>query len=552
MNITVENTVYHFSSPATVETLLAAWQKNAPFKALGAQICGKIYALDDVITHDAALTPLTYKTEEGRRIYERSLRFVFLMAMRRIYPDTHVRIEHSLGSGVYITLDNKRLYPHDVEEIELTMRDIVKENLPFERETLTRQQAIDYFQSIGDTSKARLLSYRPYDFFNVYRCDGMMEYFYGAMLPSTGHVPLFSARAHTPGMLLFMPTAQSPNTSAPYHPSPKQMATFQESNHWCRILSCQNAADLNDFIKRNELRQFIRVNEALHDKSISNIADEIVRQNARAIYVAGPSSSGKTTFANRLCIHLRVNGLDPVLISLDDFYRNRDELPLEKDGEPDLEALSALDVPRFQACLKSLLNLKPTWMPTFSFTEKKQNPKAYQLTLSPNQPIIFEGIHALNPKLHQGFQKSNIFRIYISQLTCLNLDTHNRIRTTDARLLRRIVRDSQFRGTSPEKTLAMWDKVRAGEEKWIFPYQENCDVMFNSALHYELPVLSHLGFAMLKRIGKDDPHYLKYSRLKKILNYFSPIDDDLLNEIPPLSILREFIGGNTLYRTSHD
>jgi uridine kinase len=325
------------------------------------------------------------------------------------------------------------------------------------------------------------------------------------------------------------------------------MATFAQSNYWCRVLDCSDVADLNDLIKQKKLNDFIRVNEALHDKSISDIASDILNRGSRAVFVAGPSSSGKTTFANRLSIHLRVNGLRPVLISLDDFYRNRWELPLENDGEPDLEAIDALDVPLIKKCITSLLEGKETNMPRFDFATQTQNTNAYKLKITYDQPLIIEGIHALNPRMHGAFDKNLIFKIYISELTCINLDSHNRIRTTDARLLRRIVRDNLFRNTPPVKTLSMWDKVRRGEEKWVFPYQEQADIMFNSALHYELPVLKRFSYEMLRQIPKDNPDYLKVNRIIKILHYMLPAPEEALNDIPPLSILREFIGGNTLY-----
>lgn len=550
MNITLNGKTMTFQEPVTVQEALKHLNCPEAERALGCFCGGRVLELSENVPFSCALTPITYKDEEGRRIYERSLRFVFLMAVKRCFPTSQVRIEHSAGTGIYIVLEDKRLYPGDVLTLENTMRDIVKENLPFRHRKMSRREAVAYFESIGDISKARLLYYRPYDYFNVYECGGVTEYFYGAMLPSTGCVPVFSLHPRTPGLVMLLPKKEDPSRAADYLSSPKQMATFAQSNHWCRILECRNAADLNDRIARGRLRDFVRVNEALHDKSLSEIADDIVNRGARAIFIAGPSSSGKTTFANRLCIHLRVNGLRPVLISLDDFYRNRAELPLEEDGKPDLEALDALDVQRFRNCVSDLLKGRETAMPRFDFTRQTQNPAAYALRLDADQPLVFEGIHALNPAMHEGFDARQLFRVYISQLTCLNLDSHNRIRTTDARLLRRMVRDHQFRGTPPRETLAMWEKVRRGEEKWIFPYQENADVMFNSALHYELPVLKHFGFKLINTIPMDDPHYLKAARLRKILNYFLPVDEGTLREIPPLSILREFIGGNTLYTES--
>ncbi|NLD52918.1 MAG: hypothetical protein GX650_08460 [Clostridiales bacterium] len=325
------------------------------------------------------------------------------------------------------------------------------------------------------------------------------------------------------------------------------MAAFAHSNYWCDVLGCSMAADLNDLIASGGFRDFIRVNEALHDKSLAELAQDIINRDARAIFIAGPSSSGKTTFANRLSIHLRVNGYRPMLISMDDFYRDRASLPLEADGRPDLEALDALDVPRFKQVLHSLLEGRETIMPRFNFITGQSENYPKPVRIDHMQPLIIEGIHGLNPALHEGFDPKVICRIYISLLTSLNLDTHNRIRTTDSRLLRRIVRDYQFRNTRPEDTLLMWDSVRRGEERWIFPYQEQADFVFNSALHYELPVLKTISYDILRQVPQDHPQYIKCNRLLKILNYMLPVDDSAISEIPPLSILREFIGGNTLY-----
>ena len=547
MKITIGERSAAFSHPVTVlDAIRALCPEEAP-QALGCQAGGRACELNAVLREDTMMSVITYHQEEGRRIYERSLRFVFLMAVRRAFPDAKVRIEHSLGGGIYIVLEGRRLYPGDVLTIKGLMQDIIRLNLPFTRHKWSREEAIEHFRSIGDEEKARLLAYRPYDYFHVYECGGLYEYFYGAMLPSTGYTQVFDLAAMTPGLLLLLPRKDDPSHPSPYVYSPKQMATFAQSNHWCKILECTDAADLNDLNRKKRLGEFIRVNEALHDKSLSDIADEISLRGARTVFIAGPSSSGKTTFANRLCIQLKVNGLRPVLISLDDFYRNRDELPLEDDGKPDLEAITALDLPRFTRCVQSLLEGRETRMPRFDFNTQRQNPAAYTLRIDANQPLVFEGIHGLNPQMHAGFDPKDIFRIYISELTCLNLDSHNRIRTTDVRLLRRIVRDYRFRGTGVAETLAMWDKVRRGEERWIFPYQENADVMFNSALHYELPVLKRMGEPILHSLSKDDPNYLKLNRINKILNYLTPADDVALKDIPPLSILREFVGGNTLY-----
>lgn len=547
MKITVKNKSREYKSPVTVRQAFFDLIPELSETPLGAFLGGRALELTEVLNQDCELYPITFQNEEGRRIYERSLRFVLLMALKKLFPKEQVRIEHSLGYGVYLKIQGRTLELADIDLIESEMRRTVECDLPFKKERWSREHAIRYFSEEGDQDKTRLLSYRPYEHFEVYCCGDMAEYFYGAMLPSTGYVKHFKLRLVTPGLVMQMPSPQNPNIPAPYVSRPKHLAAFEESNRWCSVLKCTTASDLNDMITSGGLRSFIRVNEALHDKSISDIAEKIAQKGSKAIFVAGPSSSGKTTFSNRLCIHLRVLGLEPVLISLDDFYRNRNELPLEDDGRPDLEAFNALDVPLLKECLSLLLDGKVAMMPQFDFTVSKRKEKHYPLRLKENQPIILEGIHGLNPELHRDLESDKVSKIYISELTCLNLDHHNRIRTTDARLLRRIVRDHQFRNTPPEETMQMWNSVRRGEEKWIFPYQEQADFVFNSVLHYELPVLKEKVYGLLQIIPPEHPAYLSSRRLLKILHYILPAPKDAEKEIPPLSLLREFIGGCTFY-----
>ncbi len=548
MKITLLDKEQVFSAPRTVQELLSAMAPEYTGKALGCFCGGEALELTRVVDFDCRLHPITFANEEGRRIYERSLRFVLLLAARRALPGFDIRIEHSVGYGIYMRILGRDADEETTQKLEREMKRIVREDLPFVREVWSRKKAIDYFAENGSPDKTRLLSYRPYDYFPMYLCGGIAEYFYGIMLPSTGWVGIFRLLTHGTGMVLMMPSPEDPSSPAPLLPRNKILSAFSQSKHWCDILHCQNAADLNDMIVRGELPAFIRINEALHDQSLSEIAQGIQSKGAKAVFVAGPSSSGKTTFSNRLCIHLRVLGLQPVLISLDDFYLDREAIPLEENGLPDLEAPSALDVPLLRQCVAGLMNGEKVLMPRFDFKTQKREKESYALQLGPDQLLVMEGIHGLNPALHEGFDPHLICKIYISELTCLNLDHHNRIRTTDARLLRRIVRDHQFRSTLPEETLNMWNSVRRGEEKWIFPFQEEADFVFNSALHYELPVLKRYAYDLLMAIPPENPVYLASRRLLKILHYILPATDEAMREIPPLSLLREFIGGCTLYQ----
>ena len=495
---------------------------------------------------DSVLLPLTQRDEEGRRIYERSVRFVMLLAFRRLYPGQQVRIEFSVGGGVLIRLPGRQLTAEEVAAVEAEMRRIVAENLPFERALWTREEAIAYFEREGQPDKAALLETRRFPKIVMYGCGGMWAYFYGAMAPSTGYVPVFALTHQEAGLVLLLPTKEHPDTPASYIDRPKHLAVFSQSAKWCEILGVVNAPDVTKLVREKRLRSFIRVNEALHDKAIADIAELIVSRGRRIVLVAGPSSSGKTTFTGRLAVHLQALGKKPAVISMDNYYRNRDDLPMREDGTVDLEALDTLDIDLLQEQLMRLLAGETVEVPRFDFATGTRKAHGVPLTLLPDQPVLMEGIHGLNPELSDHLPQELIHRVFVSALTCLNLDDHNRIRTTDVRLLRRIVRDMQFRGTPPEETLAMWDSVRAGEETWIFPHQERADSVFNTALHYELPVLKHIAYDMLSAVSPEHPCAIMARRLRKVLNYFPEISDEVLDEIPPLSLLREFIGGCTI------
>lgn len=485
------------------------------------------------------------RNEEDRRIYERSARMILLLAMRELYPGARVRFEHSIGQGIYMNVTGVSLTAAMVRRIEARMHEIVGRDLPVEKSRWTREQAVAYFRAQGQEDTVRLLGYRPFEHFDVYTCGGLSEYFYGAMVASTGEVGQFALRFYYPGMVLLLPGEDLQGPPAPFAERPQLMRAYAEANDCARILQCETAADLNDIIARGEIRPFIRVNEAMQERAIAQIADRIVARGARIVFVAGPSSSGKTTFANRLSVQLCVCGKRPVAISLDNYYLNRDTVPRREDGKPDLECLESLDVPLFNEQLVELLAGREVEMPLYSFKTGRRKEQGVRLSVGPDDVLIVEGIHGLNDALSADIPSELKFRVYVSALTQLNLDCHNRIRTTDVRLLRRMVRDHQFRATQAIDTMQMWDAVRAGEEKYIFPFQERADVMFNSSLLYEIAVLKKYAYPMLKSIGRDSPHYVRSRRLVKFLNYFLECERE--DEIPTTSILREFIGGCMFY-----
>lgn len=486
-----------------------------------------------------------YQYEEERRVYERSARLILLLAMRAVCPNARLRVEHSIGQGVYMSVSGVTLTDELVQALEEKMHAIAAQDLPIVKSRWTREEAIAYFGRQGQEDTVRLLAYRPFDYFDVYTCDGLSEYFYGDMAASTGAIRSFALRRYEPGLVLLLPGGALDEAPAPFVQRPQLMRTYAEANEHSRILRCESAADLNDIIARGEARTFIRVSEALHERTIARIAEQIVARGARVVFIAGPSSSGKTTFANRLSVQLRVSGMRPVAISLDDYYLNREDVPLGEDGQPDLECLESIDVPLFNSQITQLLAGEEVELPRYSFTTKRREEKGVRLRVSDDQILIVEGIHGLNDRLSGGIPDALKFRVYVSALTQLNLDGHNRIRTTDVRLMRRMVRDHRTRATGALETLQMWDKVRAGEEKYIFPYQEQADVMFNTSLLYEIAVLKKYAYPMLIRIGEDSPYYVRARRLVKFLNYFIDCADE--SEIPPTSILREFIGGCTFY-----
>ena len=514
--------------------------------ALGISVQGRTCSLNDRVEEYAFAHTLTQSDDEGRRIYERSLQFIFLTAAHRLYPDERVRIRHSFVHGYYIDLPNMTVTSEVVHAIKAQMRAIVDEDLPIQRHTVSVEDARDYFARTGQTDRLRILNYRKVPHFTLYRIDGLDDYFYGEMAVTTGQIQVFDLFPCGEGIILQLPDEADPTRPAKYVSSPNLLKTYSEAAEWHAILNCENIADLNDMIGSRQLREFIRVNEALQERRIERIADQFIASGARLLLIAGPSSSGKTTFSHRLSIALRVHGLRPVKVSLDDYYLNRDDIPREPDGSIDLERIETLDLQLLGDHLNRLLAGQTVELPSFDFKTGRRAGTTHPLTVAPGQPIIIEGIHGLNDRLTASVPDDLKFKVYISPLTVLNLDDHNRIRTTDARLLRRIVRDYKFRGTLPEETMDMWPSVRRGEERYIFPYQEKADAMFNSSLTYELSIMKKYAYPALQAVPPESPHYTLARRLVKFLNYIQIADVE--DEIPVNSILREFIGGCCFYR----
>jgi uridine kinase len=483
---------------------------------------------------------------EGMRIYQRSLTYLLIMAAKELFPEGVVSIEHSLGKGLYCEIHKEPvLTEEDVIRLEEKMRELAEQDLPIVKKKWPLEEAIDYFAKEGLPDKAQLLRYRQKSYLNVYCCRDFKDYLYGYLVPSTGYLKVFALRYHMPGLVLQFPDDTNPQRLADYVERPKLFTIFREAEQWGRILGVSTAGALNDHIVAGRGEEFVRLNEALHEKKIAQIADNIFhqREQIRVILIAGPSSSGKTTFAQRLSIQLRVNGIQPISISLDDYFVDREHTPRDEQGQLDFEALEAIDLKLFNEQLSAIIQGKKVELPSYNFKLGKREYLGRTVQIGPEQPIIIEGIHGLNERLTASIPRDRKYKIYISALTSLNIDRHNRIPTTDVRVLRRIVRDSQFRGHDAATTLRMWPLVRRGEEKNIFPFQEDADIMFNSALVYELAILKQYAEPLLQEIDSSVPEYVTANRLLKFLGGFVPLKDV---EIPCTSILKEFVGGSCL------
>ena len=488
-----------------------------------------------------------YAEDRGKHVYERTLLFVFFLAARELFPQARVEVQYAIGAGLYISIDKEpALTEGDVASLREACRQIVLRDVPLVRIRMPIDEAFDFFLRDGQEDKTRLLAWREFTYFDVYRYGDYVDYFYGEMMPSTGYVQVFDIVPKDGGVLLLRPDPSDCDRVALPTPYPKLGEVFSESERWGKLLRCTTIADLNAAVASGQVRELVRLNEALHERRFAAIASDVAARGARAVLLAGPSSSGKTTSANRLSTQLRVLGRAPVLLSLDDYYIDRDKILPGPDGTIDLEHINTIDTEQFNLDLEQLLSGGRVEIPSFNFKTGRRERNGHFVEMRDDTVLVIEGLHALNPALlTPKVDHSQIFRLYVSALTTLNVDNHNRIPTTDMRLLRRLVRDYETRGASMERTLSMWDSVRAGEEKWIFPYQEGADAIFNSTLVYELAVLKTHVYPLLKEVPPTSPCYDDVISIIKFLNYVADVDVE--NEIPPTSILREFIGGNTFY-----
>jgi uridine kinase len=500
------------------------------------------------IEEDSHIDFIDLTTDDGFRIYQRSVSFLLIKAVGEVFPQATITIEHSISKGLYCELHGiDPLTEKDVQAIERRMKEMVEEDIEFHMDIVPLPEALKLFEKEGQLDKVKLLKYRNLPTIKIYSCGWLRDYFYGIMVPSTGYLKHFELKFYMPGFILRYPDKSDPTTIPEYKEQPKLFSVFREAEKWAKILEIEDVGSLNDHIAAGYGDELIRISEALHEKKIAQLADMITneRNQIRLILIAGPSSSGKTTFAQRLSVQLRVNNVKPISISLDDYFVSRDKTPLDENGEPDFEALEAIDLDLFNEQLTKLIQGVEVELPVFNFLTGQREYRGKKVKIKRDQPIIIEGIHGLNDVLTSAIPRGSKFKIYISALTQLNIDNHNRIPTTDARIIRRIVRDNQFRSHDALKTIKLWPKVRRGEEKNIFPFQEDADVMFNSHLPYELAVLKKYAEPLLAEIAPSEPEFSEAKRLLKFLSYFLPLDD---SAIPNNSIIREFIGNSCFHQ----
>jgi len=512
---------------------------------LGALVNNRLERLDFELFHPKTIEFIDITHPDGMRMYIRSLSFLLFVALEKTIPGAKLRIEHSVSKGVYCKLTNTdELDIERVAEVYECMRNLVKRNIPFQCIEEEASTVRDIFVEEGFIDKAGLITSRGQSYSTYYTLEEKAASYYGHLVPSTGYLKVFDLQKYYKGILLLLPQRFSPEELEPLVIQNKMFEIFQEYSHWNKVLNITNINDLNALSRNGDSETLIKVSEAFHEKKIGQIADKVAerKEEVKIILISGPSSSGKTTFSKRLAVQLMVNGLRPKNLSLDDYFVDREATPLDENGEFDFEALEAIDVEQFNTDLSSLLKGDEIEVPKFSFETGKRFYDGTKMQLHEGEILVVEGIHGLNPQLTHSIKDSHKFKIYVSALTAINIDDHNRIPTTDNRLIRRIVRDYRYRNYSAADTISRWQSVRRGEEKHIFPYQEEADVMFNTALLYELSILKHYAEPILLEVENNKAEFAEANRLLYFFSYFKQMAE---KNIPPTSIIREFLGGSS-------
>lgn len=533
-----------FATGSSLYEIYKGFDLQMPYGVVSAKVNNRVEGLNFKVYHNKDVEFLDISSESGLRTYVRSLCFVLCKAVEDLYPNGQILLEHPVSKGYYCSLRiGKEIALEDVTRIKKRMEEIIAENIPFHRIEEHTEDAIRLFKEKGMTDKVKLLQTTGRLYTNYYKLGNSVDYYYGSLLPSTGHIKLFDLVKYYDGLLLRFPNRKNPSTLGEMVKQEKMLEVFKENRKWQEIMEVSTVGDINQAIQAGHATDLINVAEALQEKRIARIADDICqRKDIKVVLISGPSSSGKTTFSKRLSVQLMANGRYPYPISLDDYFVDREHTPRDENGDYDYESLYALDLELFNSHLEALVKGETIEIPRFNFTTGKRENSGNSLKLKDNMIIILEGIHALNPELTPHIAEDNKYRIYVSALTTVSLDNHNYIPTTDNRLLRRIIRDYNYRGYSAEETIKRWPSVRAGEEKWIFPYQENADAMFNSALLFELSVLKSHVDPILYQVPESSPAFSEACRLRRFMEYFIPVPD---HDLPPTSLLREFLGGSS-------
>ena len=532
----------------TLQELIEVFNPDLKYPVLGAYVNNTLKDLSYMVCCFSDVEFFDITTQDGMRMYIRSLNFVLYKAVRDVLPkEAKLHILHAVSKGYYCEIRDagvRRSMTDIVRSVKKRMKEIIKEDLNFIKYKTKTEEAVKIFSKAGLDDKKLLLSQRKRIYTSVYKMDGVVNYLHGNLVPSTGYLKTFNLVNYYDGMLLQVPSKDDPTKTKKKINQKQLFEVFKEHKSWLQLLNIENVGKLNRCIENKNEGNLIKIAEALQEKKIVKIADKIIRSRSqiKVVLISGPSASGKTTFSKRLSIQLQVSGLKPVVISLDNYFVNRDKTPIDENGEYDFESLDAIDIKLFNKHLVELIKGKKITIPNFDFTHGKRNADGEKLQLSENSIIIIEGIHGLNPGLTPSVENRNKYKIYVSALTQVSIDRHNRINTTDNRLLRRIIRDHNYRNHSALQTLKRWGSVRAGEEKNIFPYQEEADIMFNSSLLYEFCILKSLAEPLIKEIPENVREYAEAMRLLKFLSFFLPIPK---KEIPQTSLLREFIGGSS-------
>ncbi len=530
----------------TVEAFFRVAYLEPPAPIVGVLINERLRELTYPVVSDIAVAPISMQNSDGMRIYRRSLSFLLVVAVSELFPGTRLFVDHSFTfGGFFCQIEGREPFsPQELQRLERRMWEIVEQDAAITKERIPLAQAHEMFRALGQQDRLRLIKYRHKDYLTTYKLRDVPDYFYGYMVPSTGYLRWFELKHYPPGFILRFPRRRAPTVLQPFQDFPKLIAVFREYGQWMEVMDLRDVGGLNEAFEAGRVRELILVAEALHQQRITRIAQQIVEQRDKVslVLIAGPSSSGKTTFSKRLAVHLLANGIRPKPLGLDEFFVEREQTPRDEHGEYDFEALEALDLELLNHQLVDLMAGREVTLPHFNFRSgKREAGEAVQLR--DDHLLLVEGIHGLNPRLLPKVPQERIFRIYVSALTQLNIDLHNRVPTTDVRLIRRIVRDANYRGYSATDTITRWESVRRGEKRYIFPYQEHANVMFNSALVYELAVLKSFAEPLLREIDPWSTQYNEARRLVAFLEWFSPCSPEL---VPDNSILREFIGGSIL------